>query len=31
MIKLTVDKLEAGMVIAEPILTKRGQTISKAG
>lgn len=28
---LTVDKLKAGMVVAEPILTKRGQTISKAG
>ncbi len=31
MVKLTVDKLEAGMIVAEPILTKRGQTISKAG
>lgn len=29
--KLTVDKLSAGMIVAEPILTKRGQTISKAG
>ena len=28
---LTVDKLKAGMVVAEPVLTKRGQTISKAG
>lgn len=31
MTKLPVDKLTAGMVIAEPIMTKRGQTISKAG
>lgn len=28
---LSVDKLKAGMVVAEPIVTKRGQTISKAG
>lgn len=28
---LSVDKLEAGMIVAEPIVTKRGQTISKAG
>ncbi|MBE5910601.1 HD-GYP domain-containing protein [Pseudobutyrivibrio sp.] len=28
---LTTDKLEAGMVVAEPILTKRGQVIAKAG
>ena len=28
---LAVDELKAGMVVAEPILTKRGQTISKAG
>ena len=28
---LTVDKLKAGMIVAEPVLTKRGQTISKAG
>jgi len=28
---LTVDKLKAGMVTTEPIVTKRGQTISKAG
>lgn len=28
---LTTDKLSAGMIVAEPILTKRGQVISKAG
>ena len=28
---LSVDKLKAGMVVAEPIVTKRGQTISKSG
>ena len=31
MATLPVDKLSAGMILAEPILTKRGQTISKAG
>ncbi len=31
MITLTVDKLSAGMILAEPVVTKRGQTISKAG
>lgn len=31
MTTLTVDKLEPNMVTAEPILTKRGQTIVKAG
>lgn len=29
--KLPIDKLEPGMIIASPITTKRGQTISKAG
>ncbi|MCR5580103.1 MAG: HD-GYP domain-containing protein [Pseudobutyrivibrio sp.] len=28
---LTVDKLKQGMIVAEPIVTKRGQTISKPG
>ena len=28
---LTVDKLKAGMVLASPVVTKRGQSISKAG
>ena len=31
MTTLTVDKLNAGMIVAEPILTKRGQSIAKAG
>ncbi|SDB29622.1 HDIG domain-containing protein [Pseudobutyrivibrio sp. YE44] len=31
MITLTVDKLEPNMKVAEPIVTKRGQTIVKAG
>lgn len=31
MITLTVDKLEPNMVVAEPVVTKRGQTIIKAG
>lgn len=31
MITLTVDKLKSGMVVAEPIITKRGQTISTPG
>lgn len=31
MTTLTIDKLNAGMIVAEPILTKRGQTIAKAG
>ncbi len=29
--ELTVDKLEAGMILADAIITKRGQTIAKAG
>ena len=31
MIKLNVDQLETGMVAAQPIVTKRGQTIAPAG
>ena len=31
MTTLTVDKLEPNMITAEPIVTKRGQTIVKAG
>ncbi len=31
MTTLSVNKLSAGMKLAEPIVTKRGQTISKAG
>ena len=31
MTTLSVDKLEPNMITAEPILTKRGQTIVKAG
>lgn len=31
MIKLNVDRLETGMVAAQPIVTKRGQTIAPAG
>lgn len=31
MITLTVDKLEPNMIVAEPVVTKRGQTIIKAG
>ncbi len=31
MITLTVDKLEPNMIAAEPVVTKRGQTIVKAG
>ncbi|MBQ3773916.1 MAG: hypothetical protein II833_05965, partial [Pseudobutyrivibrio sp.] len=31
MITLTVDNLTPGMIVASPIVTKRGQTISKPG
>ncbi len=31
MITLSVDKLEPGMIVAEPVVTKRGQTIIKNG
>ncbi len=31
MTTLTVDKLEPNMIVAEPVVTKRGQTIIKAG
>ena len=31
MITLTVDKLEPNMIVAEPVVTKRGQTIIKSG
>lgn len=31
MIKVSVNRLQAGMVIAKPIVTKRGQTIASAG
>ncbi|MBR5636059.1 MAG: HD-GYP domain-containing protein [Pseudobutyrivibrio sp.] len=31
MITLTVDNLEPNMIVAEPVVTKRGQTIIKAG
>ena len=31
MVKLSVDKLEPDMIAAEPVVTKRGQTIVKAG
>ena len=31
MIKINVDRLETGMVAAQPIVTKRGQTIAPAG
>ncbi len=31
MIKVSVNRLQAGMVVAKPIVTKRGQTIAPAG
>lgn len=31
MIKVSVNRLQAGMVVAKPIVTKRGQTIASAG
>ena len=31
MIKVSVNRLQAGMVVAEPIVTKSGQTIASAG
>jgi hypothetical protein len=31
MTTLTVDKLEPNMIVAEPVVTKRGQTIIRAG
>lgn len=31
MIKVSVDRLQAGMVVAKPIVTKRGQTIASTG
>ncbi len=31
MVTLKVDELKAGMVLAEPVLTKRGQSIAKTG
>lgn len=31
MVTLPINKLESGMIVAEPIITKRGQTIAKVG